>query len=59
MLVKVFIRFFSVFYLLVRIGCIILNKDIDECEDKLFDILFVDVEYIVNMFKICLICFIL
>lgn len=33
----------SDFYILVRLGCLILNKNIDEIEDKLFDILLVNV----------------
>lgn len=43
LLVKVFIRMLSDFYSLVRLGCLILNKNIDEIEDKLFDILLVNV----------------
>lgn len=43
MLIKVFIRMLSDFYILVRLGCLIFNKNIDEIEDKLFDILLVNV----------------
>lgn len=48
---KAFTRTLSDFYTSVRPGCSILNKNIDEIEDKLFDILPVNAQYTVNVFN--------
>lgn len=48
---KAFTRTVSDFYTSVRPGCSIFNKNIDEIEDKLFDILPVNAQYTVNMFN--------
>lgn len=47
---KAFTRTLSDFCTSVRPGCSFLNKNIDEIEDKLFDILPVNSQYTVNMF---------
>lgn len=42
---------YTSFYTSVKRGCLILKKNIDEIEDKFFDILSVNAQYTVNMFN--------